>query len=142
LNAYLESARAAYAYLFYTERTPAARAFELRQEQVFTFYNYAVQRAAVSFFSTLPDMSTSWTSVDRAGWAFQRPNSDVSFGTEGKVPSELLPAAGLRFEGLRNEYGRDGFGAPFVAASPSPYRGIEVPGISWRQPDYVSMTGF
>jgi hypothetical protein len=42
LNDYLQSARYAYAYLFYTARNPGERAFETRQSQVLDFYNYAV----------------------------------------------------------------------------------------------------
>ncbi len=44
LNAYLESARHAYAYLFLTQRSPSQRALEDRQTQVRDYYNFAVQQ--------------------------------------------------------------------------------------------------
>src|SRR5690606_22387523 len=46
IDAWLEAARHAYAYLFFSGRAPGERAFEDRQTQVRDYYNYAVQRAA------------------------------------------------------------------------------------------------
>ncbi len=45
IEAWLETARHAYAYLFFTARNPRDRAFEDRQTQVRDYYNYAVQQA-------------------------------------------------------------------------------------------------
>ncbi|MBN8713536.1 MAG: alpha/beta fold hydrolase [Xanthomonadales bacterium] len=53
LDAWLEAARHAYAYLFFSERTPGERAFEDRQTQVRDYYNYAVQQAASGMFGRL-----------------------------------------------------------------------------------------
>ncbi len=50
LNAYLETARHAYAYLFLTERTPSMRALEDRQTQVRDYYNFAVQQMLTTLF--------------------------------------------------------------------------------------------
>ncbi len=47
LDAWLEAARYAYAYLFYSGRSPSDRAFEDRQTQVRDYYNYAAEKAAV-----------------------------------------------------------------------------------------------
>lgn len=50
LDAWLEAARYAYAYLFYSGRSPSDRAFEDRQTQVRDYYNYAAEKAAVVLF--------------------------------------------------------------------------------------------
>lgn len=138
LDAYLQCARYAYAYLFYTARTPADRAFELRQVQVIGFYNFAVQHAVTRFFEELPKLGPQWTQTTLAGWTVLRPQSDVHLAGGGQVPSELIPAANLRFNGLRNVYQRDGFGSDFVAVAPPDAPASEVP---WRDPDYMSLTG-
>ncbi len=138
LDAYLQSARYAYAYLFYTARAPAERAFELRQVQVTGFYNLAVQRVMSRLFVELPRLDPHWTQTRLAGWTVLRPQSDVRLAGDARVPAELIPAANLRFNGLRNVYRRDGFGSDFVAVAAEQKADAEVP---WREPDYVSMTG-
>ncbi|WP_426687646.1 esterase/lipase family protein [Rhodanobacter ginsengiterrae] len=138
LDAYLQSARYAYAYLFHTERPLAERAFDLRQMQVIGFYNYAVQRAVSRFFEALPALGSQWTQTHLAGWTVLRPQTDLRLVDGATVPAELIPAAGLRFQGLRNVYQRDGFGSDFVAIAPPHASAREV---AWRDPDYVSMTG-
>ena len=138
LDAYLQSARYAYAYLFYTARKPADRAFELRQVQVIDFYNFSVQRAVTRFFEELPKLGADWTQTSLAGWTILHPQTDVRLSGDAQVPVELIPAAGLRFKGLRDTYTRDGFGSEFVAAAPPDTDSDTVP---WRNPDYVSMTG-
>lgn len=50
LDAWLEAARHAYAYLFFTDRKPGERAFEDRQTQVRDYYNYAVLQATTLMF--------------------------------------------------------------------------------------------
>jgi len=138
LDAYLQSARYAYAYLFYTARPLAERAFDLRQMQVIGFYNYAVQRAVSRFFEALPQLGASWTQTELAGWTVERPQTDLHLADGARVPAELIPAAGLRFHGVRNVYRRDGFGSDFIAVAPPETSGYDVP---WRDPEYVSMTG-
>jgi pimeloyl-ACP methyl ester carboxylesterase len=138
LDAYLQSARYAYAYLFYTARPPSGRAFELRQVQVIGFYNFAVQRAVQRFFHVLPQLGRQWMQTSLAGWTVLRPQTDVRLAGDARVPTELLPASDLRFNGLRNVYQRDGFGSDFVAVAPAKAPADDVP---WRNPDYVSMTG-
>jgi hypothetical protein len=57
----------------------------------------------------------------------------------GAIPLELLPAASLRFSGLRNLYRRDGFGAEFVAVLPTePYAGA--PTADAPEAQYTSIT--
>ena len=138
LDAYLQSARYAYAYLFYTARKPADRAFELRQVQVIDFYNFAVQRAVARFFEELPRLGADWTQTSLAGWTVLHPQTDVQLSGDARVPVELIPAAGLQFKGLRDTYTRDGFGSEFVAVAPPD---IDSDAVPWRNPDYVSMTG-
>ncbi|MEO7068372.1 MAG: alpha/beta fold hydrolase [Rhodanobacter sp.] len=138
LDAFLQSARYAYVYLFYTGRDPASRAFELRQTQVTGFYNFSVQRAVSRFFLALPQLGAQWTHTTLAGWNVLRPQTDLDLADATRTPTELIPAAGLRFNGLRNVYQRDGFGSDFVAVVPQQSPVTDVP---WREPRYVSMTG-
>ncbi|RDS85223.1 esterase/lipase family protein [Dyella psychrodurans] len=136
LDEYLQSARYAYAYLFFTARSPGERAFEMRQSQVLDFYNYAVQQAVEGFFKRLPELGTGWNSVPVAGWNVLRPSTDVYMGSSDYIPKELIPAEGLRFRGLRNIYRRDGFGSEFVAIGAMP-SDTDQP---WREPNYVPLT--
>jgi pimeloyl-ACP methyl ester carboxylesterase len=138
LNAYLQSARFAYAYLFFTERDPSKRAFDLRQSQVTEFYNFAVQRVATDFFDALPLEDTTWSEIHLAGWTVLRPTSDVRLAGDTYVPAELLDADALRFKGLRNIYTRDGFGSEFVEVAAPLSASNDLP---WREPGYASMTG-
>lgn len=138
LDAYLQAARYAYAYLFYTARSPAERAFESRQGQVTGFYNLAVQRVMSRLFLELPRLDPHWTRATLAGWTVLRPQSDVRLAGDTRVPTELIPAANLRFNGLRNVYRRDGFGSDFVAVAPEEKADAAEP---WREPRYVPMTG-
>lgn len=138
LDAYLQAARSAYAYLFFSERKPAQRAFDIRQMQVIDFYNFAVQRTVSRFFARLPQLGTRWETTPLAGWTVFRPLSDLQLSANNAAPIELIPASGLRFKGLRNTYRRDGFGTAFVAVGASDESVTEAP---WRLPAYVPMTG-
>lgn len=120
LQAWLEAARYAYAYLFYTQRPASARAFEDRQTQVRDYYNYAVQQVVGELFLRWRAGSESGELHDddmlrTAGWQV---HADMgSFRLPGGVarPDAMLPASTLRFDGLRSTYRRDGFGAELVA---------------------------
>ncbi|UKE72642.1 esterase/lipase family protein [Xanthomonas graminis] len=120
LQAWMETARYAYAYLFHTERPASARAFEDRQTQVRDYYNYAVQHVVGALFERWRARSASGELRDddtlpAAGWQV-RAQLD-SFRLPGGVarPNAMVPAASLRFDGLRSTYRRDGFGAELVA---------------------------
>ncbi len=143
LDAYVQSARAAYAYLFFTRRTPESRTFEIRQAQVVGFYNYAVSRALVTFFNELSSGNRREWGYQRAGWKWLRPDTDVVFGPDQRVPSELIPADGLSFKGMRSDYRRDGLGATFVAVAPKQPQPANQPvaGQPWRQPQFFPLTG-
>ncbi|WP_266159117.1 esterase/lipase family protein [Dyella silvatica] len=137
-DAFLTSARYAYAYLFYTKRQPAERIFEFRQEQVIGFYNLSVQRTVVRFFSELPKLDPQWSQTSLAGWTMLRPQTDAKLADHARIPAELIPSTSLRFNGLRNVYRRDGFGSEFVAVTPNPPSAEELP---WRDPECESVTG-
>ena len=129
VDAWLESARYAWAYLFFTERDPTARAFEDRQTQVRDYYNYAVQQAITGMFryrSTLSEPLPADLDAlqgDRTQWQQWLLTMDLSGLRQPAhrvMPQELLAATSLTFSGLRNIYRRDGFGAELVAVFPPP----------------------
>ncbi|WP_218569680.1 esterase/lipase family protein [Pseudomonas sp. Hp2] len=120
LHAWLEAARHAYAYLFFTARTPGERAFENRQTQVRDYYNYAVQQVVGEAFRrwrSTPQPQSS-ESLDIDGWRFNTDLSGFRLPGDTEVPEALFDANSLRFEGLRSTYRRDGFGAELVAKVP------------------------
>jgi pimeloyl-ACP methyl ester carboxylesterase len=125
LNAYLETAKHAYTYMFWTERTPNMRALEDRQAQVRDYYNFAVQQMLaviyeyygsnypmnVDVMKDIPLQSGNWKITIRI--------QDVRFASKRTSPENLIPASSLSFRGLRNQYRRDGLGAEFVAVTSS-----------------------
>lgn len=123
LNAYLETARYAYAYLFLTKRTPNMRALEDRQTQVRDYYNFAVQQTLIAMFEYYRKHPT--TDVDherdthlRSGnWNVTIRTEDVRLADKRNLPEDLIPASLLSFAGLRNQYRRDGLGAELVAVT-------------------------
>lgn len=123
LTAWLEAARNAYAYLFFTQRSPGERVFEDRQTQVRDYYNYAVQQVATQLF-------LRWKIDDGTalapGIATEVADWQITIDSEGlRLPADiaeveaLVPASTLRFVGLRSTYRRDGFGAELVADVPA-----------------------
>lgn len=122
LDAWLETARHAYAYLFHTARNPGERAFEDRQTQVRDYYNYAVQQAIAHLFGASKRTQHSLlarTGTGRlAGWHITSNAVDMQLQQGAGSPKQLIAASSLRFTGLRNSYRRDGFGAEFVAVMP------------------------
>ncbi|MEN1927613.1 alpha/beta hydrolase [Luteimonas sp. MJ250] len=137
IDAWLEAARHAYAYLFFSERAPGERAFEDRQTQVRDYYNYAVQQAASGLFQRwqvlhtdnaaagdAADSSTGTNAEGRAdadavlsiaGWTISNDMSGVRMPEGVELPRELVPASSISFAGLHSIYRRDGFGAEMVA---------------------------
>ena len=93
LDAYLQTARAAYAYLFFTPRSPSDRAFEDRQTQVRDYYNYAVQQAVTRLFEQYrgrpPQPGTKMTA---GSWQVLGEMSDVKLPGGKQFPHELVPA--------------------------------------------------
>lgn len=118
LDAWLETARHAYAYLFFTNRKPSARAFEERQTQVRDYYNLAAQEVAVILFARSRTRNTASQNdtVARVGaWTVRSDLSAVGGMAAAMPPEELVPASALAFSGLRSQYRRDGFGSELVA---------------------------
>ena len=137
IDAWLEAARHAYAYLFFSGRAPGERAFEDRQTQVRDYYNYAVQRAASGMFErwqrTRGQAGAEPAGRDAtdgagpgsdgappptlqlAGWTIHSEMSGIRMPDGVALPRELVPASALSFAGLRSVYRRDGFGAEVVA---------------------------
>ena len=122
LGAWMEAARHAYAYLFFSGRAPGARAFEDRQTQVRDWYNYAVQEAITLLFEEnlrLRQSGRAEAMPDdrfvRAGWTYRIDLSGIRLPEGVQAPKELLPASSLAFKGLRSTWRRDGFGAEMVA---------------------------
>lgn len=121
LNAHLESARYAYAYLFHTPRTPEARALEDRQAQVRDYFNFATQQAVVGLFNrykTELEQSApqdGYYSASFGPWTIRGKLIGISQSHQGEFPQELVTASALSFEGVRNQYRRDGIGAELVA---------------------------
>lgn len=128
LASYLEAARASYAYLFFSSRTPGDRALEDRQRQVRDFYNYATERTAALFVAAQHARDAAAQSrslpapIIAGSWQLALGFVDVHLPA-GRPLAELMPASRLRFTGLRNSYRRDGFGAELVAVAAPPLAG-------------------
>jgi len=120
IEAWFETARHAYAYLFFTARKPRDRAFEDRQTQVRDYYNYAVQQAITGLYDGVRrngSRAVAQPAMPKVGdWRIETDVSNLRLPSDTPLPDELIPAASLTFSGLRNTYRRDGFGAELVAA--------------------------
>ncbi|NVM87875.1 pimeloyl-ACP methyl ester carboxylesterase [Variovorax sp. SG517] len=120
IEAWFETARHAYAYLFFTARKPRDRAFEDRQTQVRDYYNYAVQQAITGLYHGIRrngSRNAAQPELPKIGdWRIETDVSGLRLPADTPLPDELIPAASLTFSGLRNTYRRDGFGAELVAA--------------------------
>ena len=122
LDAWLEAARHAYAYLFFTARRPGERAFEDRQTQVRDYYNYAVQQAMTRLFKRYRGVPAEEraNALGLSGWSVVAQAEEFRLPYDSLFPAELIAASSLRFTGLRNTYRRDGFGAELVAVVQRP----------------------
>lgn len=149
-TAWMETARHAYAYLFFAARTPSERAFEERQTQVRDWYNYAVQRAVIELFQTQGTAGAMGPALQRDGWTL-RIALQARLPGAAVAPAELLPADTLAFRGLRGSYRRDGLGAELVAvtqaqaAVSSTASGQAAPPVAWSEmptPNLTAMLRF
>ncbi|MBD9535180.1 alpha/beta fold hydrolase [Stenotrophomonas sp. STM01] len=115
LDAWLETARYSYAYLFFSGRTPAQRALEDRLTQVRDYYNYATEQASSVVFQRSKARAlegedlTKPVQVDR--WTIRSEFDQLNLTG---IPSQLVAASSVSFAGLRSSYRRDGFGAELV----------------------------
>ncbi|WXL26825.1 alpha/beta fold hydrolase [Ectopseudomonas mendocina] len=123
INAYLQSARYAFAYLFFTERSTEQRALEDRQTQVRDYYNFASQEALTQLFVLYkgrPPQSETGDGrfrIQLGEWTIRGTMKGVRLAEGRQLPKELIPASALSFAGLRNQYRRDGLGAELVAVT-------------------------
>lgn len=146
LSAYLESAKHAYAYLFYTSRTPDLRAMEDRQAQVRDYYNFSTQQAVVGLFNRYRDQLEKSVSeektylLDFAPWQVSGSTAGLSLSHKGQLPNELVAASSLTFKGLRNQYRRDGLGAELVAVFASSVVKQEDKNKPWSETPFPSVT--
>jgi len=123
LDAWMQVARQAYAYLFFTERTANQRGFEDRQTQVRDYYNLAAQEAAVMLFDAYSsqEVRNEEGRLQLGRWTFVLAPPDKDVVQDTREPIELVPAASLSFTGtLRRVQRRDGFGAELVAVMADP----------------------
>lgn len=115
LDAWLETARYSYAYLFFSGRTPAQRALEDRLTQVRDYYNYAAEQASSVVFQRTRERALQGedigqpVQVDR--WTLTTRFDQLKL--DG-IPRQLVAASSVSFAGLRSSYRRDGFGAELV----------------------------
>ncbi len=121
LDAWLQAARHAYAYLFFSGRSPTERAFEERQTQVRDYYNYAADQTAATVFQYVRKRAQEGEALDRpvqAGdWTLA---VDFSQLRMEQVPKRVLSASTISFAGMRSTYRRDGFGAELVVELEGP----------------------
>ncbi len=123
LDAWMQVARQAYAYLFFTERTANQRGFEDRQTQVRDYYNLAVQEASVQLYNAYATgrVHSQASHFQLGRWTFVLAPSGEASPLDTRTPTELVPAASLSFTGtLRSVHRRDGFGAELVAVMEDP----------------------
>ena len=115
-EAWLEAARHAYAYLFFSGRSPAQRAMEDRQLQVRDYYNHAVEQLTANLFERAREQASAGGSgtrlqVAEQGWTI---TADYAALQLQSVPKAMMAASSISFAGLRSTYRRDGFGAELV----------------------------
>lgn len=118
LHAWLQAARYAYAYLFFTNRSAGERAFEDRQTQVRDYYNLAVQETATILFEAHErsnNVSPDIAPFSMSGWVIKTDLSGTNIAQSEQPIHNLFAAPSLAFTGLRSQYRRDGFGAELVA---------------------------
>jgi pimeloyl-ACP methyl ester carboxylesterase len=146
LSAYIESARHAYAYLFFTDRSPDLRAMEDRQAQVRDYYNFSTQQAVVGLFNRYRNQLEKSVSqektylLDFSPWKVSGSTEGLSLSHKGQLPNELVAASALTFKGLRNQYRRDGLGAELVAVFASSVVKQEDENKPWSETPFPSVT--
>lgn len=121
-QAWLEAARHAYAYLFFSGRSPAQRALEDRQLQVRDYYNTAVEQVTAVLFERAREQAAnggSGTQLQLAeqGWIITARYDQLGLRS---VPRAMMAASSISFAGLRSSYRRDGFGAELVVEMEPP----------------------
>ncbi|MBD4858753.1 alpha/beta fold hydrolase [Xanthomonas citri pv. citri] len=128
LSGWLETARYAYAYLFFSGRSPDKRAFEDGQTQVRDYYNYATEQVVAGLFQryrqVMPEGDTSTRLPAPRPWQVGLDVSGLGPMEQIPMPQALIPASKIHFKGLRSVYRRDGFGTEMVAVLPNLEHGV------------------
>lgn len=141
LDAWLEAARYAYAYLFFSGRTASDRAFEDRQTQVRDYYNYAAEQTAAVVFKRARESALEGEDynapVEGERWTL---TSDFGELRMSSIPTRMVPASSLSFAGLRSTYRRDGFGAELVVVMDPPKLVAAADGSKAEIPQYSEMS--
>jgi len=141
LDAWLEAARYAYAYLFFSGRTPSDRAFEDRQTQVRDYYNYAAEQTAAVVFKRARARALEGEDYNApvAGerWTL---TSDFDELRMPSIPTSMVSASSVSFAGLRSTYRRDGFGAELVVVMDPPKLVAPADGQKAAIPQYSEMS--
>lgn len=141
LDAWLEAARYAYAYLFFSGRTPSDRAFEDRQTQVRDYYNYAAEQTAAVVFKRARESALEGEDYNApvAGerWTL---TSDFDELRMPSIPTRMVSASSVSFAGLRSTYRRDGFGAELVVVMDPPKLIAAADGTKAEIPQYSEMS--
>lgn len=141
MDAWLEAARYAYAYLFFSGRTPSERAFEDRQTQVRDYYNYAAEQTASVVFarSRARALEGEPYNAPVAGerWTLTAEYARLSMPS---LPTRMVTASSVSFAGLRSTYRRDGFGAELVVVMDPPKLVASVDGEKVQIPQYSEMS--
>ena len=137
MRAYLEAARFAYAYLFLSERPMAERTLEERPTQVRDYYNFAAQQSVMLLFRAAKENGGKLPLANGGAhdWSVAFDRKEAPLSTSGEMPSEILPASTLTFDGIRSQYRRDGLGAEMVAVMPE-----EKADVPWREMRYPALT--
>jgi len=141
LDAWLEAARYAYAYLFFSGRTPSDRAFEDRQTQVRDYYNYAAEQTAAVVFKRSRESALEGEDYNAAvageRWTL---TSDFDELRMQSIPTRMVSASAVSFAGLRSTYRRDGFGAELVVIMDPPKLVAAADGEKAEIPQYSEMS--
>lgn len=148
IAAFLQSARAAYLYLFYSNRTIDMRALEDRQTQVRDYYNLSAQTAVQLLYQRFKEMppeerSAPSTTID--GWTLA---SDSRYfpplQNRDQIILDITADSTISFKGIRNEYVKDGLGARMILTlgreHKTSHKGEKRPDFSWRRMPYVPAT--
>ncbi len=128
IDAWLEAARYAYAYLFFSGRSPSQRAFEDRQTQVRDYFNYAAEQTAGVVFRRARARALEGEDYNApvAGerWTITSNYDRLAMPT---LPTQMVAASSVSFVGLRSTYRRDGFGAELVVMMDPPRLSTPLP---------------
>ncbi|MBQ8828490.1 MAG: alpha/beta hydrolase [Burkholderiaceae bacterium] len=119
IDSFLQSARYAYAYLFYTNRNLSERALEDRQTQVRDYYNFSTEKTIELLYESkqngirLKNDKASYISV--LDWKIYINEKHLpSLDLHNDSIKNVIPDTTLTFDGLKNQYTREGIGSRMV----------------------------